>query len=201
MPSSLLTTQRAMLALIQSGLAYTTDPFDKDRYQKLQTLLIQQMAAAANVATADLTAALTQDSGYITPKIDVRGLIRHGNQLLLVQDIKTKLWALPGGFADVGYTPTENVQREVWEETGRHVAVQGLITVFDTALRVDTPQPFQYYKLVFACEITDGQFEPNIEVAQTAYFTLDNLPPLSQNRTTEEQLAQLMASSTTITVD
>jgi ADP-ribose pyrophosphatase YjhB (NUDIX family) len=129
MPSSLLTTQRAMLALIQSGLAYTTDPFDKDRYQKLQTLLIQQMAAAANVATADLTAALTQDSGYITPKIDVRGLIRHGNQLLLVQDIKTKLWALPGGFADVGYTPTENVQREVWEETGRHVAVQGLITV------------------------------------------------------------------------
>ncbi len=42
MPSSLLTTQRAMLALIQSGLAYTTDPFDKDRYQKLQTLLIQQ---------------------------------------------------------------------------------------------------------------------------------------------------------------
>lgn len=101
MPSSLLTTQRAMLALIQSGLAYTTDPFDKDRYQKLQTLLIQQMAAAANVATADLTAALTQDSGYITPKIDVRGLIRHGNQLLLVQDIKTKLWALPGGFADV----------------------------------------------------------------------------------------------------
>ncbi len=78
MPSSLLTTQRAMLALIQSGLAYTTDPFDKDRYQKLQTLLIQQMAAAANVATADLTAALTQDSGYITPKIDVRGLIRHG---------------------------------------------------------------------------------------------------------------------------
>ncbi|MDN6418204.1 MAG: NUDIX hydrolase N-terminal domain-containing protein, partial [Lactiplantibacillus plantarum] len=76
MPSSLLTTQRAMLALIQSGLAYTTDPFDKDRYQKLQTLLIQQMAAAANAATADLTAALTQDSGYITPKIDVRGLIR-----------------------------------------------------------------------------------------------------------------------------
>ncbi|TBX42461.1 NUDIX hydrolase N-terminal domain-containing protein [Lactiplantibacillus paraplantarum] len=201
MMSSLLTSQRAMLALIQSGLAYTTDPFDQDRYQKLQTLLIQQMATTSNLSVATLTTMLTQDTGYVTPKLDVRGLIRHGNQLLLVQDIKTKLWALPGGFADVGYTPTENVAREVWEETGRHVNVQGLLTIFDTALRVDIPQPFQYYKLVFACEITDGHFEPNIEVAQTAYFTLDNLPPLSKNRTTKEQLHQLMGCAEAVKVD
>jgi len=199
--SSLLTSQRAMLALIQSGLAYTTDPFDQDRYQKLQTLLIQQMATTSNLSVATLTTMLTQDTGYVTPKLDVRGLIRHGNQLLLVQDIKTKLWALPGGFADVGYTPTENVAREVWEETGRHVNVQGLLTIFDTALRVDIPQPFQYYKLVFDCEITDGHFEPNIEVAQTAYFTLDNLPPLSKNRTTKEQLRQLMGCAEVVKVD
>ena len=199
--SSLLTSQRAMLALIQSGLAYTTDPFDQDRYQKLQTLLIQQMAATSNLSVATLTTMLTKDTGYITPKLDVRGLIRRDNQLLLVQDIQTKLWALPGGFADVGYTPTENVQREVWEETGRHVNVQGLLTIFDTAQRADIPQPFQYYKLVFACDIIDGHFEPNIEVAQTAYFALDNLPPLSENRTTEEQLRQLMTRAEVIKVD
>lgn len=190
-----------MLALIQSGLAYTTDVFDRDRYQKLQTLLIEQMANTSTASVDDLTASLTQDSGYITPKLDVRGLIRHGDQFLLVQDIRTKLWALPGGFADVGDSPVENVQREVWEETGRHVDVQGLLTIFDTARRPDIPQLFQYYKLVFACEIIDGQFEPNIEVAQTAYFTLDNLPPLSENRTTEAQLIQLLQQSGTVQTD
>lgn len=201
MKSSLLNNQRAMLALIQSGLAYTTDVFDRDRYQKLQTLLIEQMANTSTTSVDDLTASLTQDSGYITPKLDVRGLIRRGNQFLLVQDIRTKLWALPGGFADVGDSPVENVRREVWEETGRHVDVQGLLTIFDTARRPDIPQLFQYYKLVFACEITDGQFEPNIEVAQTAYFTLDNLPPLSENRTTEAQLIQLLQQSGTVQTD
>lgn len=201
MTTSLLNNQRAMLALIQSGLAYTTDVFDRDRYQKLQTLLIEQMANTSTASVDDLTASLTQDSGYITPKLDVRGLIRHGDQFLLVQDIRTKLWALPGGFADVGDSPVENVQREVWEETGRHVDVQGLLTIFDTARRPDIPQLFQYYKLVFACEIIDGQFEPNIEVAQTAYFTLDNLPPLSENRTTEAQLIQLLQQSGTVQTD
>lgn len=201
MNTSLLNNQRAMLALIQSGLAYTTDVFDRDRYQKLQTLLIEQMASTSTASIDDLTASLTQDSGYITPKLDVRGLIRRGDQFLLVQDIHTKLWALPGGFADVGDSPIENVQREVWEETGRHVDVQGLLTIFDTALRPDIPQLFQYYKLVFACVITDGQFESNIEVAQTAYFTLDNLPPLSENRTTEAQLIQLLQQSSTVQTD
>lgn len=95
MTHDLLTSQRNMLALIQSGLAFTKDPFDRDRYQKLKTFLLQQMALDPRLDVASLKTALTQDAGYVTPKVDVRALILDAKQrMLLVQDLKTKTWAL-----------------------------------------------------------------------------------------------------------
>ncbi|WP_125767910.1 NUDIX hydrolase N-terminal domain-containing protein [Lapidilactobacillus wuchangensis] len=201
MTADLLNSQRQMLALIQSGLHYTKEPFELDRYQKLEKILLAQMAASTNTQVADLTAALTQDQGYITPKVDVRALIVKNQQILMVQDKPTQKWSLPGGFADVGYTPTENIIREVSEETGLQVSVQGLLDVFDTGKRTDIPQPFQYYKFVFACQPVAGHFTDNIETEQIAYFALDKLPDLSLNRTTKEQLVTLMARKTAIEVD
>lgn len=201
MTSELLNSQRQMLALIQSGLHYTKEPFERDRYEKLEQILLEQMATTTNTKVADLTAALTQDQGYITPKADVRALIVKNQQILMVQDKPTGEWSLPGGFADVGYTPTENIIREVFEETGLQVTVQGLLDIFDTAKRTDIPQPFQYYKMVFACQPVAGHFAENIETEQIAYFALDKLPALSLNRTTKEQLTTLMARKTAITVE
>ncbi|MFD1411071.1 NUDIX hydrolase N-terminal domain-containing protein [Lapidilactobacillus gannanensis] len=201
MTSELLNSQRQMLALIQSGLHYTKEPFERDRYEKLEQILLEQMATTTNTKVADLTAALTQDQGYITPKVDVRALIVKNQQILMVQDKPTGEWSLPGGFADVGYTPTENIIREVFEETGLQVTVQGLLDIFDTAKRTDIPQPFQYYKMVFACQPVAGHFAENIETGQIAYFALDKLPALSLNRTTKEQLTTLMARKTAITVE
>ncbi|GEO68260.1 NUDIX hydrolase N-terminal domain-containing protein [Levilactobacillus acidifarinae] len=191
MTDDLLTTQRNMLALIQSGLAFTKDPFDRDRYQKLQAFLLQQMALNPRLNAAQLKTALAQDPGYVTPKVDVRAFIVKERQVLLVQDVPTQTWALPGGYADVGYSPRENVQREVREETGLAVRVRGLLHIFDTAQRPDIPQVAQFYKLVFDCEPLDGHFEPNMEVDRIGYFDLAALPPLSLNRTTPEQLATL----------
>ena len=38
-------------------------------------------------------------------------------------------WGLPGGGLDEGETPVDGVHREVWEETGQHVELGGLLTV------------------------------------------------------------------------
>ncbi len=111
---------------------------------------------------------------------------------MLVQDRATKEWSLPGGYAEVGLTPKENIQKEVLEETGLHVAVGPLRAIFDTNLREDIPQLFQYYKLVFACEVISGAFAANSETVQSHYFELEDLPTLSMKRTTKEQLVQLV---------
>lgn len=95
----------------------------------------------------------------------------------------------------MGYSPVENVQREVREEAGLTVQVRGLLSIFDTAKRPDIPQVAQFYKLVFACDPLTGHFEPNMEITRVGYFALDELPPLSLNRTTPEQLTTLMTLS------
>jgi ADP-ribose pyrophosphatase len=201
MNEQLLSSQRKMLALIQSGLSFTKDPFDKDRYQKLEQILLQQIADNSNENLQVLTDIIANDHGYITPKVDVRAFIRKNNKFLLVQDIKTKTWALPGGFADVGYSPSENIIREVKEETGLNVEVNGLLNIFDTDKRKDIPQLFQYYKMIFSCKLLSGHFKPNIEVNHIDYFDLNDLPALSIKRTTREQLQTLITKNATIQIE
>lgn len=94
-------------------------------------------------------------------------------------------------------SPKENIEKEVLEETGLVVTAKELLAVYDTDKRKDIPQLFQYYKMIFSCEILENHpFEKNIETSNCAYFSLDNLPPLSIKRTTKEQLMALMNQTT-----
>ena len=67
------------------------------------------------------------------------------------------------------------------EETGLVVTAKELLAVYDTDKRKDIPQLFQYYKMIFSCEILENHpFEKNIETSNCAYFSLDNLPSFYQ---------------------
>lgn len=188
---------RRFLALAQSGLAYAKDPFDQERYQEIKDQTLAMISELTKVPLKTLTGAIGQDEGYATPKSEVRALITKGEKVLLVQDHLNHLWSLPGGFADVGYSPSENVAKEVLEETGLTVKVQGLLAVYDTAKRPDIPQIAQFYKMIFRCDPLAGHFKQNSETDQAKYFSLNDLPPLSLERTTVEQLHHVMADSIT----
>lgn len=78
--------------------------------------------------------------------------------------------------------PKENIEKEVLEETGLVVTAKELLAVYDTDKRKDIPQLFQYYKMIFSCEILENHpFEKNIETSNCAYFSLDNLPLFLSN--------------------
>ena len=170
-----LNTYKRLLALADAGLFYGKDAFDQERYQELRELTLQLISTTGHEAAVlpDLEKILTKEEGYPTPKVDVRGLIKKENRFLLVEDLRTKEWSLPGGYAEIGCSPKENIERK------------------------DIPQLFQYYKMIFSCEILENHpFEKNIETSNCAYFSLDNLPPLSIKRTTKEQLMALMNQTT-----
>ena len=95
-------------------------------------------------------------------------------------------WALPGGFGEVGYSPTENILKEIEEETGFEAKVERLLAVFDTN-RFQL-QSKQYAKFVFECKLLDGQFQKNQEIADLQFFAIDQLPALSEKRITKEQI-------------
>jgi len=133
-----------------------------------------------------LTAILKPTGSYATPLMDVRAWIIQDQKICLVRGQGEDTWALPGGFGEVGYSPKENIRKEVQEETGFSVEVGSLLAVFDTN-RFQL-QNKQYAKFVFDCRLLDGDFQENQEVAELGFFDISALPPLSEKRITKEQM-------------
>lgn len=179
---------RRLLALADAGLFYGKDVFDKERYAEIRSISIELLSQLSDEPLETLSDIVSEHEGYPTPKVDVRAFIKKEEKILLVQDAQSNEWSLPGGYAEVGLSPKENIKKEVREETGFEVTVNQLLGIFDTQLREDIPQLFQYYKLVFSCTIEKGAFQENNETSQIAFFELNDLPVLFKKRTTKEQL-------------
>ena len=175
-----------MLAITDTGLTYTKDPFDRERYEDLRQILWSLLQDQTELNQEELTAIFQPSGSYATPLMDVRAWIVQDQKICLVRGQGEDTWALPGGFGEVGYSPKENIRKEIQEETGFFSEVGSLLAVFDTN-RFQL-QNKQYAKFVFDCQLLDGRFQENQEVAELGFFNIENLPPLSEKRITKEQM-------------
>ena len=175
-----------MIALTDTGLTFTKDPFDRERYEDLRSLLSEMLNQASDLDAEEVAEVLKPTSAYATPLMDVRAWIIEDEKICLVRGQGENDWALPGGFGEVGYSPTENILKEIEEETGFEAKVERLLAVFDTN-RFQL-QSKQYAKFVFECKLLDGQFQKNQEIAALQFFAIDQLPALSEKRITKEQI-------------
>lgn len=186
----LLWGQRA-LAIAQSGLTYTTNEYEIDRYQELQKLANEILAEYTGHPVGLVENFYSQEFGYATPKVDVRGAVFFNNEILLVREKIDGKWSLPGGWADVGLTASENVVKEVMEESGFEVTPTKLLAIFDRSRHGHPPAPFYLYKIVIQCNIIGGKPTPGTETTEVAFFDRYNLPELSTGRTTASQIKRL----------
>ena len=175
-----------MIALTDTGLTFTKDPFDRERYEDLRGLLSVMLNQASDLDAEEVAEVLKPTSAYATPLMDVRAWIVEDEKICLVRGQGENDWALPGGFGEVGYSPTENILKEIEEETGFKAKVERLLAVFDTN-RFQL-QSKQYAKFVFECKLLDGLFQENQEIADLQFFAIDQLPNLSEKRITKEQI-------------
>ena len=175
-----------MLAITDTGLAYTKDPFDRERYEDLRQILWSLLQDQTELNQEELTAIFQPSGSYATPLMDVRAWIVQDQKICLVRGQGEDTWALPGCFGEVGYSPKENIRKEVQEETGFFAEVGSLLAIFDTN-RFQI-QSKQYAKFVFDCRLLDGDFQENQEVAELGFFDISALPPLSEKRITKEQM-------------
>ena len=175
-----------MLAITDTGLTYTKDPFDRERYEDLRQILWSVLQDQTELKQEELTAIFKPTASYATPLMDVRAWIVQDQKICLVRGQGEDTWALPGGFGEVGYSPKENIRKEVQEETGFFAEVGSLLAIFDT--NRFQMQSKQYAKFVFDCRLLDGQFQENQEIAELEFFDIKNLPPLSEKRITQEQM-------------
>ena len=185
-PSDFVKYLQRMIAITDTGLTFTKDPFDRERYEDLRDLLSEMLNQASDLNSEEVAEVFKPTSAYSTPLMDVRAWIVEDEKICLVRGQGENDWALPGGFGEVGYSPTENILKEIEEETGFEAKVERLLAVFDTN-RFQL-QSNQYAKFVFECKLLDGQFQENQEIADLQFFAIDQLPALSEKRITKEQI-------------
>jgi ADP-ribose pyrophosphatase YjhB (NUDIX family) len=196
--SPTLDLARKLLALAQSGLHFTDDPYDRERYGEIARIaseLLAAQSAAPGVAPEALLELWRKDKGYITPKIEVRGAIFRksgaNSEVLLVRETIDGKWTLPGGWADVNEGPRQAIEKEIVQESGYIAEVVKLAAVYDKLRHEHPPSLFHTWKLFFLCEIRGGQPTLSLETDGIEFFALDSLPPLSMPRTTPAQIARM----------
>ncbi|CQR48321.1 hypothetical protein BN1058_02688 [Paraliobacillus sp. PM-2] len=182
---------KRMQAIAQAGLTFSKDVFDQERYQELSDLSVEILHAYTGVKTDKITDLFTNETGYPTPKVDVRAAVFKHNQLLLVKEKSDDAWALPGGFCDIGLSASENLRKEVEEEAGLIVEPRKLIAVLDKNKHGHPPDPFHFYKLFIYCDIVDGHARTGVETNDVQFFQESHLPNLSLKRNTEAQIKMM----------
>jgi ADP-ribose pyrophosphatase YjhB (NUDIX family) len=183
---------RKLQAIAQNGLRYARDPYDVERYTAVRELAAEMIAAGSGAEISAVREVLTRDTGYATPKIDVRGVVFQDHKILLVRERSDGKWTLPGGWADVNESPSESVVRETFEESGYRTRCRKLLAVFDRDKHPhEPPFLFHIYKLFIRCEIVGGTATPGAETTQAAFFGENSLPELSITRITPGQIQRM----------
>ncbi|NLW14214.1 MAG: NUDIX hydrolase [Trueperella sp.] len=173
-------------SIAQIGLTYTTDVFDRERYTRLRAISTEILGAYTDMPTDVVANLFNNETGYQTPKLDTRAVIVREGKVLLVHDADG--WAMPGGWADIGETLRQNVEKEVKEEAGLDANAVRVLAIQDRSQHNTPELPWSIWKIFVECEVLGGKFEPNIETTDARYFGMDELPPLARGKTTREQI-------------
>ena len=183
---------RELMAIAQNGLTFTTNPYDVERYEAVRRIAAEMMAAHTGADQEWIVGLFAQESGYATPKVDVRGVVFRDDAILLVKEREDGGWTLPGGWADVNESPREAVDREVFEESGYRVQATKLLALFDRAKHPHWPPfPFHIYKVFILCDLMGGDPAASNETEAVGFFRESEIPELSIARTTPGQITRL----------
>ncbi len=172
-------------ALATTGLHYSDNIHDVERYEELAALAQEMLAQLGDVPVTRIVGLVPSAArGYATPFVEVRAAIFEAGRILLVQEKADGKWCLPGGFADIGLSPSENTIKEVQEEAGITVSSTRLFMLRHKAKHSYPPDVRDFYKLFFLCaQQDDAPVKAGSETADAKFFDPSDLPPLSLDRT------------------
>ena len=188
---TLLDWARKVQAIAQNGLAFTHDPYDKERYTQLTELVASILSAELDIPVSRAKDFWEGEEGYVTPKVDVRGGIFEEGRVLLVRERSDGKWTLPGGWVDVNDSPSGAVVREIFEESGYHAKALKLAMLIDKLRHPHPPGIHHIYKLFFLCEKTGGAPAVSAETDAVQFFPVNALPELSTGRVLASQIERL----------
>lgn len=175
-----------LAGIARTGLGFTQNLYERERYEEVLHVAADIKAAADEA----LEVRREQDHfvqewmesigegvpGYVTPKVAIGAIVGNDDgEILLVKRPDSGVWLYPTGWADVGYSASEVVVKEVREETGIECEPTQLLGVVD-GQRMGFSR-FGMYMLLFHCRATGGSLQGHpLETAGIGWFGRDSLP-------------------------
>jgi ADP-ribose pyrophosphatase YjhB (NUDIX family) len=184
---------REIQSLAQTGLAFSKNHYDRQSFERFSDIAAEILATHSQLDPRGIRRVFSLEPGYATPKVDVRAAVIREGRILLVREKADGRWSMPGGWADVGDRPSQTAERETLEESGFVVRVSRLIGAFDANRGEKTSVFFHAVKLVFLCDLLGGAARASEETLAVDFFDLDDLPPLSEQRTNQRHLDEIRA--------
>ena len=179
---------KQLQSIAQAGLTYSKDVYDLERFELIRNISVQILSQYTKMDHKIIKELFANETGYATPKVDIRAVIFKDNKILMVRENNDGDWSLPGGWGDIGLTPSEVAVKEVKEESGFDVKAVRLIAVLDKKCHPHPPSPYHVYKMFIHCEIIGGQPQEGIETNADEFFAENELPSLSVARNTDSQI-------------
>lgn len=174
-------------SLAQAGLTYSKDAYDIERFERIREISAEMVAHKSEIPIDKVKNLFCNEAGYQTPKLDTRAAVFKDGKILLVRENNGK-WSLPGGWVDVNVSVGENAVKEVKEESGLDVRAEKIIAVQDRNKHNLPVYAYGICKIFVLCSLIGGHFESNIETTGFDYFTLDDLPPLAEEKNNAKQV-------------
>ena len=191
-----LTWARELQAIAQIGLTFSDNPYDRERYEAVRKLAAGMFAARTDAPAERIAALFAGETGYATPKVDVRAAVFDGDErILLVRETSDGgRWTLPGGWADVNLTAAENAAKEAFEESGFRVAPRKLAALWDRTRQGHGSGVFSCCKVFFLCELIGGDAATGHETSEVGWFAETDIPEdLSLARVLPRQIHRMFA--------
>ena len=189
--NSWLSQAKRLQAIAATGLHFTEHHYDRERYEEVAAIAERMLADLAQVPIERISELVPHPSqGYATPMIDVRGAVLREESILLVREVVDGLWTLPGGFADLGLSAAENVEKEIREEAGLNTRATALYAVRHKAKHAYAQDVRDFYKFFFLCEEVGERIAPKVgpETSGAQFVRRGSWPPMSSGRTIEADL-------------
>jgi ADP-ribose pyrophosphatase YjhB (NUDIX family) len=182
---------RRLQALARTGLHFCAGEYDRERYEEIERLAEELLCGDEPASLGELREIWRREAGYVTPKVEVRGVVFRAGRVLLVRERVDGLWTLPGGWADVNETPSAAVEKEIVQESGLRTRAVKLAALYDRRRHGHGDYLYHAWKAFFLCEIEGGELRGSYETDGAGFFDPEALPPMSLGRSTPRQVERM----------
>lgn len=179
--NNILKLLEGIRGIAQNGLNYSKNEYDIQRYTQLLNLCCHEYSNILPLQSDELEKIFLKEIGHTTPKVGVNAAVIQEGKLLIAKRKDDGCWELPGGWAELGETPQQTIERELLEETEFIVKARKVIDVV-SRLPGEFNQPFTSYHILYHCEFIGGVFKASNETSEINFINNGELDKVEWHR-------------------